>query len=223
MKLNYIFAFTYFIQASIPEPYQLSALILCTTFGTALPVLVLQAVLKFIQNHSGGGDIGAWLAGALLPAVLTRLGFSKDPTEIRVLLIKVLLVLFSLVRAEQKSVLFELFLTPMCANISEHASDVEFLTVCGRGLTHLARLEPDTFRAQVPLLSDRHRTVLQQVMKLALQQQQQQQSGGDFGNNNGGGGGGGFGAASNSAASGAASTTASTAGAMQINMSKYRK
>jgi hypothetical protein len=185
----------------------LNALILNTT-QDAVPVLALNAAIKFIQTHSG--DIGVWTAGQVLPALLTRLSFSKDTTEVRVLLVKALLLFFGLVPASQKSALVELFLTPLCAKICENPADGEFLLVCGRGVTHLARLEPDVFRTQVPCLTERHRTVLQGVMKLALQQ----------------GEGGGF--AAQGSASGSASAQAGTAGApapsgMTINMSKYKK
>jgi hypothetical protein len=178
----------------------------------------MTAALKFLQSY--GGDLGPYMAGQLLPAFLLRLSYQNDSTEARVLIIKALMMFFSLVRAEQKSALLELFLTPMCAKINECTTDVEFLLTCGRGLTHLARLEPETFRTQVPLLSERHRTVLQGVMKLALQQQQQQQ---------GSEAGAGAGSAHTSGKQGfIGGNSPSTPGAtgpagMTINMSKYKK
>jgi hypothetical protein len=197
--------------AQIPGPFQLNALILNTT-SEAIPVLALNATIKFIQTHSG--DLGVWTAGQVLPALLTRLSFTKDVTDVRVLLVKALLLFFSLVPASQKSALVELFLTPLCAKICENPTDGEFLLVCGRGVTHLARLDPDVFRTHVPCLSERHRAVLQGVMKLALQQGE------------GGGGSGGY--AAQGSAGGSAPAQSGTAGApassgMTINMSKYKK
>ena len=154
------------------------------------------------------------MAGRLLPAFLTRLSFSNDTTEARVLIIKALLILFALARAEQKSALVELFLTPMCAKLCEHPKDNEFLLASGRGVTHLARQEPEIFRTQVPLLSDSHRTVLQGVMKLALQQSSAVDANqSTIGGGSGGSGGNGVGQMGGSAGK----------PGMTINMSKYKK
>jgi hypothetical protein len=172
---------------------------------------VLNAAIAVLQSTAA--DVGPYLAEQLLPAILTRLSFNADSTEVRVLLIKAILLFFSLVPPEQKGALVELFLTPMCAKICEHPTDAEFLLVCGRGVTHLARLEPEVFRTQVPALSERHRTVLQGVMKLALQQVDA----------------GGFGAGGGAAQPGSASGISGSGGlgapgsGMTINMSKYKK
>lgn len=207
-------------KALLSPPYQLSSLIL-NTLDNALPTAALSAAVKFIQSYSGGGvqDVGCWTAGQLLPALLTRLSFSADSTEIRVLIIKALFLLFAVVHADQKSALLELFLTPMCAKIAENLTDSEFLLVCGRGLTHLARQEAETFRTQVPLLSDRHRTVLQGVMKLALQVDSGAGAGG-FSAPQESGHAGSFG---NASASGGAAVGMPAASGMTINMSKYKK
>jgi hypothetical protein len=203
LTINVILMYYFVTKAHIPAPIPLVSLLLCPTLGPTPPAVVLQSCLKFFQSQ--GQDLGAWLAGALFPAVLTRLGYSGDGTPMRVLIIKAILVLFSMAKADQKSALVELFLTPMCASLMVHASDAEFVSVCGVGLTHLARLAPDVFRSQVPLLTEQHRGVLQQVMKQALQQQQQQQqqaAGTQHGSFN------------------AAPTSTSS---MQINMAKYKK
>lgn len=190
-----------------------------------MPTAVLGAVVKFVQSYSGGAqDMGCWCAGQLLPALLTRLSFTGDATEVRVLIVKALFVFFAIVKAEQKLVLLELFLTPMCAKIAEHLTDSEFLLVCGRGLTHLARQEAETFRTQVPLLSERHRTVLQGVMKLALQVDSGVAAGGVGGGTggfSGGNSGGSFG--SSAGANGGPTAAGAASGGMTINMSKYKK
>ena len=139
------------------------------------------------------------------------------------LVIKAILILFSVVKVEHRSALVELFLTPMCANIGEHSNDTEFLLVCGRGLTHLARQDPDVFRMQVPLLTEQHRILLQQVMKLALQQQQSGEGAGGANNNSNS-----TNSSSNSNSAGSNASSAATGGigkpgSMQINMSKYKK
>lgn len=186
-----------------------------------MPTAALSAAVKFVQAYSGGGaqDVGCWLGGQLLPALLTRLSFTGDSTEVRVLITKALFLLFAVVKPEQKTALLELFLTPMCAKIAEHLTDSEFLLACGRSLTHFARQEADTFRTQVPLLSERHRTVLQGVMKLALQVDTGAGAGGVAAANSGGGSGsfGGSAGASGGSAAGAPSS------GMTINMSKYKK
>jgi uncharacterized membrane protein YgcG len=182
----------------VPAMFPLSALILNHTSRAACTV-ALNAVVSLLQSSAS-----TWVAGQVLPALLTRLSYTGDATEVRVLVIKAILVLFSLAPAEHKSALVEVFLTPMCAKLCEHQADQEFQLVCGRGVAHLARLEPEVFRAQVPALSEKHRGVLQGVMKLALQQ-------GDGGNG---------GAHS---AAGTASSGSSVSGGMTINMSKYKK
>jgi hypothetical protein len=206
LTFNVILTYYFVTKAHIPAPIPLVSLLLCPTLGPTPPAVVLQSCLKFFQSQSQ--DLGAWLAGALFPAVLTRLGYSGDGTPMRVLIIKAILVLFSMAKADQKSALVELFLTPMCASLMVHTSDdAEFVSVCGVGLTHLARLAPDVFRSQVPLLTEQHRGVLQQVMKQALQQQQQQQQQQQAAGTQQGS----FNAAPSSTSS------------MQINMSKYKK
>ena len=167
----------------------------------------MNSTLKFLQSY---GDFAPRLAGQVLPAFLARLSYQEDTTEARVLVIKALLIFFGLARPEQKSALVELFLTPMCAKICEHSADVEFLLTCGRGLTHLARQDPEVFRAQVPVLSERHRTVLQGVMKLALQQQSDSAGPSSVGN-------------SGSAAQATGATPGIGPSGMTINMAKYKK
>ena len=198
----------------------MSALIL-NALNTSVPTAALNAAVKFIQSYSAGGtqDVGSWFAGQLLPALLTRLSFTGDSTETRVPIIKALFLLFAIVKPDQKSALLELFLTPMCAKIAENLTDSEFLLVCGRGLTHLARQESDTFRTQVPLLSERHRTVLQGVMKLALQVDS---GAGAAGFSAPEGGNSGSSGTSAGASNGPAATGAPSSG-MTINMSKYKK
>lgn len=186
------------MQDLAPTLFPVCALILNPT-SRAVCTVALHAVLALLQSSAS-----TVVAGQVLPALLTRLSYTGDATEIRSLLIKALLVLFALAPPEQKSALIEVFLTPMCAKICEHQTDAEFLLVCGRSVTHLARLEPDAFRAQVPALSEKHRTVLQGVMKLALQQGDDNASG---------------------VHSGAATSASGPAaqGGMTINMSKYKK
>lgn len=72
--------------------------------------------------------------------------------------------------------LVDIVVAPLCDRMyALRDADAAFLSLCGKGFTHLARLCPAEFRAQVALLSEPHRAVLQQVMVQALQSQQQQQ------------------------------------------------
>ncbi len=120
------------------------------------------------------------LAEALLPALLCRLGNNDSDGEMRALLVKALLMLTSLAPGDsQRNALVDLIVVPLCDQMCAHqADDAPFLSLCGKGFTHLARLSPDSFRGQVATLSERHRTVLQQVMMQALQSQQQSSTSG---------------------------------------------
>ena len=129
-----------------------------------------------------------------------RLSFQSNTTDINILLIKLLLLIYNYIPIIKKTNYLELILTPLCNSMTEHASDVAYLTICGHGITHIARQDAEVFRLQVGVLTETQRAVLQNAMKLSLQKQQH----------------------STTSTSGNSSAT-SGGNSMAINMSKYKK
>lgn len=152
-------------------PHRLSALILREgEASTAISKAAIQASFKCIQSFYA--DVGSLIAESTFPALVCKLSAGDIDGETRALLAKSLLSLVSLAAEENKGAVVELIVTPLCDAMTRNPADQLYLTLCGRGFTHLARMCPDAFKAQVAQLSEGHRAVLQQVMMQALQSQQ---------------------------------------------------
>lgn len=131
---------------------------------------VLLSASRSFQTHAA--DVGAVLAEALLPALMCRLSYPDNDAETMASVAKALLTLVSVVSEAHRGALVDMLVVPLCERMHVFRdSDPVFLSLCGKGFTHLARLCPDAFRGQVGQLSEVHRGILQQVMTQALQQQ----------------------------------------------------
>lgn len=165
-----------YLKDVVPVPHQLTALILREGGDSSACVskAAIQTSFKCIQGFYN--DVGSLIAECTFPALVCKLSSSDIDTETRALLAKSLLSLVSLASEENKSAVVELIVTPLCDAMVRNPGDQLYLTLCGKGFTHLARLCPEAFKSQVMQLSEGHRAVLQQVMMQALQSQQAAES-----------------------------------------------
>lgn len=71
---------------------------------------------------------------------------------------------------EYHAKVLELMLQPWCYSISTHANDENYNLFSGKAITQLARLLPEQFRTEVGKLPEDMKTILQGVMRRALQE-----------------------------------------------------
>lgn len=162
---------------------------------------VLARVLPMISSRSsavGKPHPLQVLQQPLLPFVLAVFPLAMD-SEVRMLLIRILLVVFNSLSTQE--VVTDRFLNVTLPAFSKsvqcHQKDAQHLVVCGKALALMARQAGDAFRKEIANISETDRYYLQAAMKAAVLMEQ-------HGN----------------AAQGASGQAAS---GIKLNMDKYRK
>eukprot|EP01038_Epipyxis_sp_PR26KG_P007657 gene7657-10420_t len=171
-------------------PAQLTLLLLTATNpeqiknSSFIPRLIIQSILKSIQlsnnsnnhNHNLQVLLGGYLAEYLLCVVLVLLVHPMVHSDLQVLSVKAIFVLFNFATTEtQRDKIVSLIIHPLCVSIIKqnqgNGTMQEYMLLCGKGLTHIARLASTEFRNQISGLNEGNRNILQQSMLLAMQQQ----------------------------------------------------
>ena len=171
---------------------------------------VISGIIKFIQDNISE-SVGFLVIDTFASSFICRINSEPNVqnsfdrpliSEIRSLLVKGLMLMYSVAVDSKKSVLIDLIIQPLCVNmIKVRNEDPTYLLLCGKVLAHMARQSAEAFRIQVSKLSDVNKNILQEVMVQALQQ-----SGPNYSNY-----------ASNSA------NNSNNTKAMKIDLAKYKK
>eukprot|EP01041_Mallomonas_annulata_P001008 gene1008-1979_t len=186
----------------LPSPTQVAVLILSPGTGTNTDFLraLLSTILRTIQSDPLG--MGSILACTVVPAILSRItseNISYKNESIELLMIQIIFLLFSITPEIHRETLLAMIVTPLCSFMSLRTIEYPVTQLCGKGITHLARVCPEPFKLQVTSLSDKHRSSLQSVMRSVLEQQ------------------------SNANVTSGGGSVDSTANVKKIDMSRYRK
>lgn len=133
---------------------------------------LLQKYFSFLPPFMTG-----FMFSCIFPAVILRLtsleGFAQ--LEFGQHIIKFLF--FALSNApslESKNILLQLMLSPLCATLSYYTAECDIMHFCGANFIEIARINPESFKVQVALLSDAHRSIMQNSMRFAIISQQHQ-------------------------------------------------
>ena len=89
----------------------------------------------------------------------------------RSLLVKGIMLMYSVAVESKRAILIEVIIQPLCANMAKlRNEDPNYLLLCGKVLAHMARQSAEAFRIQVSKLIDADKNILQEVMIQAIQQ-----------------------------------------------------
>eukprot|EP00597_Dinobryon_sp_UTEXLB2267_P010556 CAMPEP_0170100882 /NCGR_PEP_ID=MMETSP0020_2-20130122/1920_1 /TAXON_ID=98059 /ORGANISM="Dinobryon sp., Strain UTEXLB2267" /LENGTH=1231 /DNA_ID=CAMNT_0010323857 /DNA_START=190 /DNA_END=3886 /DNA_ORIENTATION=+ len=183
--LRYLRSNKFKVAHSTPLGFEICELIMNTS-DKCLPMCsaVVQVVSKFIQDFATN-EVCLLLAETILPSFLFRLTVKPSSSDAAVLveflqlqslIVRGLLLFFNLVKnPNAKDVMMEMLLSPISfsLNVMESLNKNSFnnySTLCGKGLTQLARMCPESFKCHVLMLSEESKTTLQNSMLLSMQQ-----------------------------------------------------
>lgn len=169
----------------------------------------LEAIQRSYQGIAQRATELVFLQAVLLPYVLAVLPAAVD-SDLTVLLLRVVMLFYGSVSTMKEGEVggsaatkfFNLMLPAFSQAVNNHSNDYHLLVLLGRALTVMARQNSEEFRNEIGIMTDVERNLLQAAMKAALlaDQQQQQQGGGSI-----------------------SMPGQGSAGAIKLNMDKYRK